>query len=72
MFVAETGITMKDYQVSLRMDLARRLVLDSKLPIERIVERCGFGSVQAFRANWDKREPLTPSKLRKLAPRRGT
>jgi transcriptional regulator GlxA family with amidase domain len=72
LFVAETGITMKDYQVSLRMDLARRLVIDSNLPIEQIVERCGFGSVQAFRANWDKREALTPSRLRKLAAKRNT
>jgi transcriptional regulator GlxA family with amidase domain len=32
-----------------------------------VVERCGFGSVQAFRANWDKHEPLPPSKLRKQA-----
>lgn len=69
-FVAEAGITMKRYQLQLRMELARRLVVDSKLTLERVVERCGFGSVQAFRANWDKHEVLSPSELRKHAKSR--
>jgi len=64
LFVAETGITIKHYQIELRMELARRLLLDSAMTLESVVERCGFGSVQAFRANWNKREKLSPSKLR--------
>lgn len=64
-FVAETGITMKRYQIELRMELARRLLSDSRLALELVVERCGFGSVQAFRANWNKCEPLPPSRLRR-------
>jgi transcriptional regulator GlxA family with amidase domain len=63
-FTAETGITIKGFQTELRMDLARRLLTESKLSLERIAERCGFASVQAFRANWDQREDLPPSAWR--------
>ncbi|VTU20978.1 Carnitine catabolism transcriptional activator [Variovorax sp. SRS16] len=64
LFSAETGISIKRYQIEMRMELARRLLLDSGLTLENVVERCGFSSVQAFRANWNKREKLSPSRLR--------
>lgn len=67
LFLAETGIGIKQYQLELRMDLARRLVTETTLPLERIVERCGFGSVQALRAHWNQRESLAPSALRRQA-----
>jgi transcriptional regulator GlxA family with amidase domain len=63
-FKAETGITMKRYQMELRMDLARRLITGSTLTLERIAERCGFSSMQAFRSNWNKVEEIPPSQLR--------
>ena len=63
-FKAETGITMKRYQMELRMDLARRLITGSTLTLERIAERCGFSSMQAFRSNWNKCEEIPPSQLR--------
>ncbi len=64
-FSAETGTTIKQYQMELRMDLARRLVVDSALSLEEIADRCGFASVQAFRGNWNKREALSPSAFRR-------
>lgn len=64
-FAAETGISMKRYQTELRMELAHRLLADSTLPLERIVERCGFRSVQGFRASWNKCEQTTPSAVRR-------
>jgi transcriptional regulator GlxA family with amidase domain len=66
-FKAETGITMKRYQMELRMDLARRLITGSSLTLERIAERCGFSSMQAFRSNWNKCETVPPSHLRQLS-----
>lgn len=65
LFRSETGISLKQYQLELRIDLARRLIVESNLPLERLVERCGFGSMQAFRANWNKRETLSPSNFRR-------
>lgn len=66
LFVAETGVTLKQFQTQLRMDLARQLLTGSSLSLERIAERCGFGSVQAFRANWNQYEALPPSALRRV------
>ncbi len=64
LFLAETGVGIKQYQLELRMELARRLVAESTLSLEAVAERCGFASVQAFRANWNKREPVAPSAYR--------
>lgn len=69
LFKTETGVTMKRYQTELRMDLARRLVQGSTLSLEHIAERCGFGSMQAFRATWNKFEREPPSRRRRLAAR---
>jgi len=55
-FLAETGLTLHTYQTELRMDRARRLLTGSKLSLERIADQCGFGSVQALRACWNKVE----------------
>jgi transcriptional regulator GlxA family with amidase domain len=63
-FLSETGLTIHQYQTELRMDRVRSLLLGSKLPLERIAEECGFGSVQALRACWNKGEIQTPSALR--------
>lgn len=64
-FSTETGTTMKQYQMELRMERAKRLVVDSSFSLEEIADRCGFASVQAFRANWNKREVLSPSAFRR-------
>jgi transcriptional regulator GlxA family with amidase domain len=69
-FVAETGVTIKRYQIELRLDLAHRLLTHTTMTLERVAERCGFGSVQAFRANWNSREALNPSKLRQQSRKR--
>jgi transcriptional regulator GlxA family with amidase domain len=53
--------------MELRMDLARRLITGSSLTLERIAERCGFSSMQAFRSNWNKCETVPPSHLRQLS-----
>ena len=63
-FLAETGITLKNFQTALRMAQARRMLAGSRLSLEHIAEQCGYRSVQAFRANWDKREGVLPSALR--------
>jgi transcriptional regulator GlxA family with amidase domain len=64
LFQQECGVTLKKYQQQLRLALARRLLKDSKLPVERVAEHCGFASVQAFRAVWRQEEVLAPSHWR--------
>jgi len=67
-FQAETGISIKQFQIALRLDRARRLMTGSRWSLETIADECGFGSVQALRANWNRHEDQPPSALR---PRRG-
>ena len=71
-FLAETGLTIHQYQTELRMDRARSLLSGSKLSLERIADQCGFGSVQALRACWNKDKTQTPTALRhSTATKRG-
>lgn len=68
LFQAETGISIKQFQIALRLDRARKLMAGSRWSLETIAAECGFGSVQALRANWNRHEDQPPSTLR---PRRG-
>ncbi|MBP0631787.1 MULTISPECIES: helix-turn-helix domain-containing protein [unclassified Cupriavidus] len=63
-FHEETGLTPKQYQLTLRMARARKLLASSSLAVEEIALKSGFASVQAFRACWNKAEPATPSAYR--------
>ncbi len=65
LFQSETGVSIKQYQIALRMDLARRLMTSSRLSLENIAAACGYSSVQALRANWNKHERQPPSMLRR-------
>ncbi len=63
-FFTETGLTIHQYQTELRMDRARSLLAGSRLSLERIAEQCGFGSVQALRACWNKEQAQSPIAMR--------
>ncbi|MFS8973425.1 GlxA family transcriptional regulator [Cupriavidus necator] len=67
LFQQATGITLKHYQQQLRLAMAERLLRDSDWPIERIAERCGFASPQAFRAAWRQQCSLSPRAWRSEA-----
>lgn len=69
LFREEAGITVKQYQMELRTEMARRLLAETDLGLEAIAERCGFSTVQAFRTCWRKRESATPSAYRRLQVR---
>lgn len=64
LFTQELGMSPKRYQLSLRMARARELLASSNLSIDAIAGHCGFGSVQAFRAQWSKTTRLAPSAFR--------
>lgn len=63
-FVAETGTTIKRFQIDLRMDRARQMLVGSNLSLDDVAEKSGFASVQAFRANWNRLESSPPSSFR--------
>ncbi len=63
-FFAEVGLSIHQYQTELRMDRARTLLSGSQMSMERIADQCGFRSVQALRACWNKEETQTITELR--------
>lgn len=64
LFTQELGISLKHYQLSLRIARARTLLALSDLSIDAIAHHCGFGTVQAFRAQWSKSTHLAPTAFR--------
>jgi transcriptional regulator GlxA family with amidase domain len=67
LFQQATGVTLKHYQQQLRLAMAERLLRDSDWPIERITERCGFASPQAFRTAWRQERDVSPRAWRSAA-----
>ena len=65
LFQREAGISIKQYQLELRIDLARRLLADTAHSIEHISELAGFSSAQAFHSAWRTRETTSPLAYRR-------
>ncbi len=51
-YAAATGVTPARAIERLRVEAARRLLSDSRLPIKRISQRCGFGSEETMRRSF--------------------
>ncbi|WP_263262310.1 transcriptional regulator FtrA [Pseudomonas sp. RIT-PI-S] len=63
-FTEATGLGPKAWLQQARLALARELLEASALPIDRLAERCGFGSVESFRLAFRKHSGLAPSAYR--------
>ncbi len=61
-YAEATGQTPARAVERLRVEAARRLLSESRLPVKRISQRCGFGSEETMRRSF----------LRLLAPHRKT
>ena len=64
LFLRELGMSIKQYQMRLRIERAQKLVRESAMPLEEIAERCGFNSVQGLRAGWKTLGLPSPRELR--------
>lgn len=69
LFREHAGCTPMDYLYQIRVALARDLLRETRLDLERVAEKSGFGSAQHMRRVWRKFQPLTPSVARAAAPR---
>jgi transcriptional regulator GlxA family with amidase domain len=47
-----TGQTPARAVETLRVEAARNLLLDSRLPVKRVAQRCGFGSEETMRRSF--------------------
>jgi AraC-like DNA-binding protein/ligand-binding sensor protein len=55
-----TGITLEEYLIRQRMDLAKRMLLDLRLNVAEVAERCGFCNPAYFASVFRKYVHCTP------------
>jgi transcriptional regulator GlxA family with amidase domain len=63
-YVEATGITPARAVERLRVEAARRLLADTRLPVKRIAARCGFGSEETLRCSFLRLLSATPQHYR--------
>ncbi|MFF5211144.1 GlxA family transcriptional regulator [Streptosporangium sp. NPDC000396] len=63
-FRAQTGTTPLRWLLHARVDRARELLETTNLPVERVAERCGFGSSATFRHRFAQHVGVSPSAYR--------
>jgi transcriptional regulator GlxA family with amidase domain len=63
-YAEATGQTPARAIERLRVEAARRLLSDSRLPVKRIAQRCGFGSEETMRRSFHRLIDITPQDYR--------
>ena len=63
-FKASLGMSPLSYLQSQRIARARELLEGSKLPLDRIVEQCGYEDVSSFRKLFARQVGMTPRDYR--------
>jgi transcriptional regulator GlxA family with amidase domain len=63
-FKASLGMSPLSYLQSQRVARARQLLESSKLPLDRIVEQCGYADVSSFRKLFTRQVGMTPREYR--------
>lgn len=64
LFAEAAGMSVIDYVNRLRVALARELVSQTRLDMERVAERAGFASSRQLRRAWGRLHATPPSALR--------
>ncbi len=65
-FRKEYGMTFSDYLMGFRLDVARKWLIDTDMPIKDIAERLGYQNSQNFIRSFRKQEHVTPGAYRKM------
>jgi transcriptional regulator GlxA family with amidase domain len=63
-YAEATGLTPVHAVERLRVEEARRLLSESRLPVKRISQRCGFGSEETMRRSFLRLLATTPQDYR--------
>lgn len=64
LFREHAGCTPMDYLYQIRVALARDMLRETRLNLERVAEKSGFGSAQHLRRVWRRFQAQTPSMAR--------
>ncbi len=67
LFREHAGCTPMDYLYQIRVALARDMLRETRLNLELVAEKSGFGSAQHLRRVWRRFQPQTPSMARTVA-----
>lgn len=70
LFKISTGNTLNDYLNSLRVEKARYLLLETRLPVNDIAGKTGFGSISQFNRQMKQRLQISPLRYRKFYAQR--
>lgn len=65
LFNDHTGMSIPDYINRLRVALARQLVTETRLDMERVAERAGFASSRQLRRAWGRVSAIPPNATRR-------
>src|SRR5262249_29968681 len=66
LFHEHAGMSITDYRNSLRVAVARELLSQSQLDMERVAERSGFGSTRQMCRVWRRQYSTSPREARKM------
>ncbi len=64
LFHEHAGMNITDYINRLRVTLAHELISQTRLDIEQVAERAGFGSTRQLRRAWRRQYGTTPRQAR--------
>ncbi len=67
LFNEHVGMSITDYRNRLRVALARELLGHTRLDMEQVAERSGFGSTRQLRRAWRQYHPTSPKEARTAA-----
>lgn len=65
LFNEHAGMSVPDYVNGLRVALARDLITQTRIDMEHVAERAGFGSTRQLRRAWGRHYDAPPSALRR-------
>ncbi len=68
LFAENLGVNPKRFQLFSQLMLAKRLLQDTRLPVEMIAAAAGFSSARRLQSQIKQHWELTPTHLRKLEP----
>jgi transcriptional regulator GlxA family with amidase domain len=63
-YAEATGLTPGRAVERLRVEAARRLLAETRLPVKRVAQRCGFGSEETMRRSFLRLLAVTPQEYR--------
>ena len=68
LFQEHAGLSVTGYVNLMRVTLARDVLANSRLDMERVAEKSGFASPRHMRRVWSKYNTLPPSHYRRSTP----